>query len=60
MSTILRDGHAAPPWLPPHNRTLSGAVDRGAQRFLAGGRSVQTPSYTSAAMPIDSPSVGWG
>src|SRR4249920_294773 len=28
--------------------------------FLCGGRSVQTPSKASAAMPTDSPSVGWG
>lgn len=28
--------------------------------FLAGGKSVQLPCATSAAMPIDSPSVGCG
>ena len=28
--------------------------------FFTGGKSVQTPSNTSAAMPIDSPSVGCG
>ena len=28
--------------------------------FFAGGRSVHTPSNTSAAMPIDSDSVGCG
>ena len=28
--------------------------------FFAGGRSVHTPSKTSAVMPIDSPSVGCG
>ena len=28
--------------------------------FLAGGKSVQDPCATSAAMPMDSPSVGWG
>ena len=30
------------------------------QRLRGGGKSVQRPSYTSAAMPIDSPSVGCG
>ena len=34
-------------------------VDEG-YRFRMGGRSVQTPSNTSAAMPMDSPRVGWG
>ena len=29
-------------------------------RLRGGGKSVHTPSYTSAAMPIDSPSVGCG
>ncbi|RKT26720.1 hypothetical protein B0G69_2488 [Paraburkholderia sp. RAU2J] len=28
--------------------------------FFCGGKSVQTPSYSSAAIPIDSPSVGCG
>lgn len=28
--------------------------------FFAGGTSVQLPCATSAAMPMDSPSVGWG
>lgn len=60
MSTILLDGNVALAESMPENRTLSGGVDRGVQRFLAGGRSVQTPSYTSAAIPIDSPSVGCG
>ena len=30
------------------------------QRLRGGGKTVHTPSYTSAAIPIDSPSVGCG
>jgi hypothetical protein len=31
-----------------------------ADYFLLGGKSVQDPCATSAAMPMLSPSVGWG
>ena len=38
----------------------SAAAEHDGHFLLCGGKSVHTPSKTSAAIPIDSPSVGCG
>ena len=40
--------------------SCASAVKQMADYFFAGGKSVQVPCATSAAMPMLSPSVGWG
>src|SRR5215470_20222947 len=56
--TPTHHGAVALPWLP---LTRSHRRPGGMHHFLfIGGRSVHTPSNTSAAIPIDSHKVGWG
>ena len=40
--------------------SCASAAKRMADYFFNGGKSVQDPCATSAAMPMLSPSVGWG
>ncbi|CAB3792129.1 hypothetical protein LMG27177_03175 [Paraburkholderia fynbosensis] len=52
-------GRDAPFLFALSNPPASGPAER-LYFFFCGGKSVQTPSYSSAAIPIDSPSVGCG